>query len=186
MINSQLQSKSNKNYLIIICLILSFVWISLYPVANALTGTFYFSYGNILDVSSSLFSNFIIYTIISAVVSWIGFELIFMLYRFLLAFKIYSFVLSPEKLKNELRLYFIYRNIIYGLFMNLCFIYPYLYSLVTFVDVIVTMTTFICFSTHIKSTYSEPLVGHFVFKCFINPVILYEIFVVTINFLEVI
>lgn len=185
MINLGNQTKTKPSKGLIFLLILSFVWVSIYPVLSAMVSDFYYNYGNIFDFSSIIFSNAIIYVIVSALVSWIGFELIFIVYRFLLVFKIYAFVLPPAKLKNEVRTFFIYRNIIFGLFLNICFIYPFLHVFVTLVDLIVTMITFICFANHIKKTYSEPLVGHFVFKCFITPVVLYEILVVAINFLEV-
>ncbi len=186
MINSKMQYKSKNNYLLMVLLFLSFVWISLYPVLSALTSNFYFSYGNIFDFSSGIFSNALLYIIITSLISWVGLELIFVVYRFLLAFKIYSFVIPSEKLKNEMRTFFIYRNIFFGIFLNLCFLFPYIHAFVELADVIITMTTFICFACHIKKTYSEPIVGHFVFKCFISPVILYEILVVLIAFLEVI
>ena len=182
-LNNQTKTKTNK--LIVFLLILSFVWVSLYPVLSAMTGNFYYNYGNLFNFSSPIFSNALIYIIVSALVSWIAFEVVFIAYRFLLGFKIYSFILPQNKFKNEARNYFIYRNIIFGLFLNICFIYPFLHVFVTLVDLVVTMTTFICFANHIKKSYSEPLIGHFVFKCFITPVVLYEILVVAISFMEV-
>lgn len=187
MINANLTSQKQKvNKLLIFLLYLSFIWISIYPVASTLVGNYYFSYGNIFDGSSMIFSSGLLYLIINALVSWIGFELIFIFYRFVLAFKIYSFVVPQEMLKNDMRTFYIYRNLIYGLFVNLCFFFPYLNSILVLVDVIVTMMAFILFSCHIKKKYSEPIVGHFVFKCFMYPVAFFEAVNVLIAFLEVI
>lgn len=186
MINLKTTIKAKNSKLIIFFLILSFVWISIYPVLSSLTFDFYFNYGNVLDFASQMFSSALFYVLSSAILSWVGVELIFMFYRFILSFKIYSFILPAQKLKDEMRMFFIYRNIIFGLFLNICFIFPYLHSFSVLVDLLVTMISFICFANHISKVYSEPLIGHFVFRCFINPIILYEIIVVTINFLEVV
>ena len=159
------------NHLITFLLYLSFIWTGIYPALSSLSSNFYYSYGNVFDITSSVFSSAIIYIFVYAFVSWISLELIFMFYRFIMSFKIYSFVLPSHKLKNEMRTFFIYRNVIFGLFLNICFIFPYLYALISIVDVIVTMTAFICFAVHINKTYSEPLIGHFWCKCkLLNPI----------------
>lgn len=186
MTNITLQTKPKSNYLTIFLLILSFLWISIYPSTSAIVYDFSYNYGNIFDSTSPIFSSALISIFINGLLSWVWVELIFMFYRFILNFKIYSFVLPADRLKNEMRTAFIYRNLIFGLFLNICFIFPYIHSLMPIADLLITFTTFICMATHIKNTYSEPIIGHFVFKCFITPVIVYEILVVFINFLEVI
>lgn len=186
MTNITLQTKQNSNKLTIFLLILSFVWISIYPATSAIVYDFSFNYGNVFDGTSLIFSSALINIFVNAIVSWVWLELIFMIYRFILNFKIYSFVLPVDKLKNEMRTFFIYRNLIFGLFLNICFMFPYVHTLAPLIDLIVTFSTFIYFASHIKKTYSEPIIGHFVFKAFITPVIIYETLAVFINFLEVI
>lgn len=183
--NLNTKSQYTPNHLITVLLYFSFIWVGLYPALSSIYSNFYYSFGNVLDSASSVFSSVIVYVIVQAFVSWICLELIFMVYRFILSFKIYSFVLPSHKLKDEMRMFFIYRNVFLGLFLNICFIFPYLYALLGLIDLLVTMITFLCFAAHINKTYSEPLIGHFVFKSFITPVVIYEILVVVINFLEV-
>jgi len=183
--NFMFEKKKNSNYLTIFLLILSFVWITAYPVLSSFVYDYYFSYGNFLNLSSDMFANAAIFIVISSLVSWIGFELILIVYRFVLSFRIYSFVAPQHKVKNDMRTFFIYRNVVFGLFLNICFVFPYLHIFAPIIDLIATLTTFICFANYIKKTYSEPLIGHFVFKCFITPVVLYEILIVALNLMEV-
>ena len=184
MINSR--TNNVNNYWTMIMLYLSFVWVGIFPVISSLSSGFLLSYGNLFDFSSLIFSSGVINVLVSALVSWIGFELIFMVYRFILSFRIYSFVLPTDKLKTELRTFFIFRNLILGVLLNICFIFPYLYALSGLFELVITTIIFIVFSLHINKTYSESIVGHFVFKCFVSPLILYELFVVITNFLGVI
>lgn len=184
MINSR--TNNVNSYWTMIMLYLSFVWVGIFPVISSLSSGFFLSYGNLFNLSSLIFSSGIINVLVSALVSWIGFELIFMVYRFILSFKIYSFILPIDKLKSELRTFFIFRNLILGIIFNICFIFPYLYALSRLFELIVTTIIFILFSLHINKTYSESIVGHFVFKSFVSPLILYEVAVVIINFLGVI
>lgn len=186
MINTTLKTKSKNNYLTILLLILSFVWINIYPSVSTMVFDFSYNYGNLFDSSSIIFSSALINILINAIISWVWIELIFIFYRFILNFKIYSFVVPVDRLKNELRTFFIYRNLILGLFFNICFIFPFIHTLSPILDLIITFTTFICFAFHIKKYYSESIIGHFVFKCFISPIIIYEFLVVIINFVEVI
>ncbi len=185
MINQTFKPQAKSSGWIIFFLILSFIWTSAYPVLSSLVYDFSFNYGNVFDFSSLIFSNAIFYLISSAILSWVGVEVIFMVYRFILSFKIYSFVVPAHKLKDEMRSFFIYRNILLGLVLNVCFVFPYLHAFAGLLDVIITTITFLCFASHINKAYSEPIVRHFVFKCFISPVILYEILVVAVKFVEV-
>lgn len=172
--NNNLLAKKQKTHSItmILLLILSFAWISLFSSFNF--STFDFLYGNIFDpnsnISSIAMTNVLSYTFLN----WISFELICYLYRFILSFKIYSFVVPHRMLANECRKYFIYRNIIYGIFTNMCFLYPYLYIFSGLVNLVVTMIIVIYFALYISKKYSETIIGHFVFKCFCYPVVIYE------------
>lgn len=152
----------------------SFVWISLYPVTLSLPSTFLLDYGNIFNIASANFSYVIISFLVYGLMYLIGFELIFWLYRFILSFKIYSFLVPADNLKTDSRVYFVLRNLIYGLFVNLCFIYPYLYSYIGFVNIVVTLLMVIFYVKHLYKTYSEPIVSHFVFRYFCYPIFIYE------------
>ena len=171
--------------LYIFLLFLSFIWISLYPSVNILTDNFHFGYGNLFDTNSSNFSYIMIMILSESLFYWIAFEFVFYLYRYVLAFKVYSFIVPAHKLKDESRIYFIYRNVFYGLFINICFIYPYLYMYSQFVNLVVTLIILIVYAKHLERTYGEPVIGHFVFKNFCFPVFVYEALVLISALLEV-
>ena len=101
-------------------LFLSFVWVSAYPVLNASVYTFKVGYGNLLDpgVPTTIFSS----VLFEALFAWASFEIMFWLYRYILTFKIYTYIVPMDSLKAETRMFFMYRNIFYGLFLNLCFL----------------------------------------------------------------
>lgn len=171
-----LQQPVRKSYgwLYIVLIFISFIWISAYPAACIATDNFYLGYGNLFDMESGNFSSFVMLVLSQAVIYWLAFELIFYLYRWFLGFKIYSFIVPADRLKQESRIFFIYRNCFYGIFVNLCFLYPYLYSFTLFFDLVITLIAVIAFASHLNKTYAEPVVGHFVFKSFIYPIFIYE------------
>ncbi len=166
-------------------LFISFVWISIYPAVNSVVSTFHFGYGNLFDTSSAL-GVIVLLVLSDALFYFIAFEVIFYFYRYVLAFKIYSFIVPLEDLKAKSHTYFIYRNIIYGVFVNICFIFPYLYAFMECINLIITLVVLIVFAKNLVKTYSEPVISHFVFKNFCYPVFVYEALVVVIAILEVI
>ena len=153
-------------------LFLSFAWISVYPVINASVLSFQVGYGNLFDpgVPSTIFTS----VLVEALFAWASFEIMFWLYRYILTFKIYTYIVPMDSLKAETRMFFMYRNIFYGLFLNLCFLMPYLESFSVFVNVLVTLIVLVFYSRHLNRTYSDPIIGHFVFKTFCFPVFVYE------------
>ena len=172
--NIELPRTKQRQWPYLLILYVSFVWIVLYPTAITWTDSFVFSYGNMFDISSENF-NFIIFSfLLNGLMEFIGFELIFWIYRLILSFKIYSFIVPADRLKVESRLYFIMRNVFYGLFVNLCFFHPYLYNYVGFADIVITLVMVIFFVRHLCKTYSEPIVSHFVFKYFCYPIFIFE------------
>ena len=180
MTNNTLVNKrqSSSNWIYVLLTYLSFVWITLYPATNMLTSSFMFGYGNLFDTTSSNFSYIVAMVLVESLFAMILFEIIFYLYKYFLSFKIYTFVVPQDKFKIETRLFVIYRNIFYGLLLNLCFLYPYLYALSDFFNVVITLIALIAYAKHINKTYSEPIIGHFVFKNFCFPVCVYEAMIV--------
>lgn len=171
--NFMYAKKPRRNsWIYIALLILSFVWLSIYPSTTTYVVSLNYGYGNI-------FSDVNIFSVISnvffeAIISWIGFEILFWIYRYVLSFKIYSFIVPMDSFKAETRLYFIIRNVILGLIYNLCFLFPYLYIYADFFDLFITLTVLIFYAKHLNATYSETVVGHFVFKNFCYPIFIYE------------
>jgi len=189
MTNNNLQTISRtkpKNWIYILLLYISFIWTSIYPVMNALVNNYTFGYGNLFDLANPNFTSIIFILLIEALFSLAIFEIIFAIYRWILQFKIYSFIVPTDKLKNESRLYFIYRNIILGIFINLCFFHPYLYIFVPFADIVITMAMVILYTVHLNKTYSEPIVSHFVFKNFCYPIFVFEAIMILIQVVGVI
>lgn len=160
------------SWIYIIGLILSFVWLEFYPSTLAFMYTFEYGFGNMFSSANSL--AVIENVIFEGLISWVSFEIVFWIYRWVLSFKIYSFIVPLDSLKAESRLYFIIRNVFLGLVYNLCFIMPYLYSFSMFFDLLITMIVMICYAKHLNLIYGESIIGHFVFKNFCYPIIFYE------------
>lgn len=179
------RKKSSNGWLVIVLLILSFVWTSLFTTASSLTNLLYWNFGDLLDFNSVNFGSVLTMVFAEAISYWIVFEIVFYLYRYILQFKIYSFIIPKERLKIESRTYFIYRNVFYGLFLNLCFLFPYLYIFAPIVSLIATFATLILYSVHLNKTYAEPIIGHFVFKNFCFPIFVYQAIVLFIDIIEV-
>lgn len=165
--------KPRKNsWIYIFGLILSFVWLEFYPSTLGFLYSFENGFGNMFSNANTL--AVVESVFFEAIVSWCAFEIVFWIYRWVLSFKIYSFIVPMDSLKAESRFYFIIRNVILGLIYNLCFIMPYLYSFSIFFDLLVTLVVMIFYAKHLNSVYSETIVGHFVFKCFCYPNFVYE------------
>lgn len=173
--------RKSRGGLVKFLLFLSFVWTSLYTTASSLTNSFYWNFGNLLDTGSSNFVSIVSMVIAEAIVYWLAFELVFYIYRYVLQLKIYSFIVPAEKLKVESRTFYIYRNLFYGLFLNLCFLYPYLHVFAPVVSLITMFVALIAYSVHLNNTYAEPIIGHFVFKNFCYPVFVYQAIVLLIE-----
>lgn len=171
--NFMYDRKPRRNsWLYMLGLFLSCVWLEFYPSTLSFMYSFEYGFGN-------MFSNANLMTVIEnvifeALISWAAFEIVFWFYRWILSFKIYSFIVPMDSFKAESRLYFIIRNVILGLIYNLCFIMPYLYSFSVFFDLLITMIVMIFYAKHLNVVYAESIVGHFVFKNFCYPIIFYE------------
>lgn len=181
-----MQKTKQKQWPYILLLYVSFVWVALYPAISSIAGSFIFDYGNLFDLNSPNFSYIVFTILLNGFYYFIGFELIFWLYRVILSFKIYSFIVPADRLKVESRVYFIIRNIIYGLYVNLCFFHPYLGSYMNLVDIVVTLITVLFFVRRLYRTYSEPIVSHFVFRYFCYPIFIYEALAILFNVIGVV
>ena len=181
MLGQQTQVKNAWVYKLL--LFISFVWISIYPATSMVASNFYFGFGGLFDSASR--SSVVIMILAEALSYWIVFEIIFFLYRWFLGFKIYSFIVPANKLKVETRAFFTYRNVFYGIFVNLSFLFPYLHSYALFFDLVVTLIVLIVYANHLNKTYAEPIIGHFVFKNFCYPVFVYQAIMLAIDFIGV-
>lgn len=179
------QEKPQRNGLIMILLFLSFVWTSLFTATSSLTGTLYYNFGNLLDASSANFSSIIFIILSESIIKLLIFEIVFYIYRYILQFKIYSFIVPLNSLKAESRVFYIYRNVFYGLYLNLCFLFPYLYQFAPLMSLASTFILLIVYANHLNKTYAEPIIGHFVFKNFCFPIFVYQAIVLLFDVIEV-
>lgn len=165
----------------ILLLILSFFWINIYPTFGSVIYSFELGYGNVLNTASGNLSYLIFSTLLQGIIAWLAFEIVFWIYREVLSFKIYSFVMPLQKFKIESRLFYFYRNILVGIFINLSFFFPYLYIFSPLFSIIITLAMILIYAKHIKNKYSESIIGHFVFKTYIVPLFVFEIISVFIQ-----
>lgn len=156
-----------------IFVLISFIWLHLYSTTADL---------NVLNIHSTGFKSIEAYSIMSILMSglfdYLIFELVFFLYKFILGFSIYSFIVPRDILNFRFRFWFIIRNIILGLIFNLRFFYPYIGTYLCVFELTLNMALLIWFYFDIKRDYVEPLVGQFVFKTLSVPFVIYEVIVV--------
>ena len=162
-------------------LYLSFVWISIFPVASTMTSSFFFNYGNLIGGANSALSSLIVYAMLEALMGWLGFEIVFWLYRTVLSFKIYFFVVPIESLKNTSRFFYAIKNVIYGALLFLCFWYPYLYLYMQLFNIILIFVFLILYAMYLQYKFSQPIISHFVFKNFCYPVFVYECIMLVVS-----
>ena len=162
----------------IFILYLSFIWVSLYTTESSLVQGFEWGYGKLFDYASENFFYEIVILLAMAGISLLSFEIVFWIYRQAISFKIYSFVMPLDRFKADSRLFFAMRNLIYGVFLNICFLFPYLHSFALLFNIVITLSMLFVFTRHIYKNYSEPIISHFVFKTFSVPLFLFEALVV--------
>lgn len=157
-----------------ILLLLSFVWLNFYANYTGIN-TMHLS-------SSSMFSSlgsYIVFSLlIAGIVDYIVFELFFFVYRLVLGFSIYSFMIPKNVLLDKFRIWYIIRNVVLGMIFNLKFLIPYISTYLCVFELILNFMFIICLYYDLKKNYVETLVAQFVFKTLAVPVILYESYIV--------
>ena len=144
-------------------------------IESSLSDYLFMAYGKLFQITSPNFYYEVLMLVSMSIIYVLAFEIVFFLYRYIISFKIYSFIIPIDRLKADTRLTYAFRNFLFGIYMNLCFIYPYLYSYMMLASLFFTMVILIYYVRRIYKTYSEPLISHFVFKTFVYPVFFYEI-----------
>jgi hypothetical protein len=166
-------NKSSGSFYIVL-LYLSFVWAGFYESSNTIVDGLILGYGGLFDnTTGNLFYN-VFYILMYAGIELLAFELLFWIYKQFLSYKIYTFIVPADKFKVDCRVFFAIRNIFYGIFANLCFLYPFLYAYLELVAIVSVLIGVIAYAYHAQKTYAEPLIAHFVFKNFAAPIICYE------------
>ena len=114
--------------------------------------------------------------LIKGLVDYLVFELVFFLYRFVIGFSIYSFMIPKQVLKDKFRLWYVIRNLALGFLYNLRFAFPYFGTYLCIFELVFNFAFIIGMFFDLKRNYVEPLVGQFVFKTLAVPVVAYEIY----------
>ena len=152
-----------------VLLFLSFVWLNLYTeLAQAVAISVNYSTG-----SYSL-TYVILELLFLSAISYLVFELVFFVYKFLIRFSIYTFMIPRQVLQNRFRLWMIVRNVLLGIIFNLRFFYPYIAIYLSIFDVLFTMLFAVCVYFNLAKKYVDPLVGHFLFRALSVWIAIYE------------
>ena len=150
-------------------LFLSFVWVNIYSGIMNVDSISVGASGLMTSWSYVIFSILFI-----AGVDYIVFELLFYVYRFLMGFSIYSFMIPKQIFINKFRLWFLIRNVLMGFVFNLRFLFPFISVYLIVVEVLFTMLSIICLYFDIARKYVDVLVGHLYFRAISICIIIYE------------
>ena len=149
-------------------LLLSFIWLYLYESLNGITQI---SVSSDISVSISVLLSFLF----SCGIAYLSFEIMFFVYRFILAFSIYTYVVPKQVFQNRFRLWFVVRNVLLGIVFNLCFIFPYISQYLVVIEILFNFLFIICFFFSISTKYVDPLIRHFLFRIVVLWVLIYEV-----------
>ena len=144
---------------------LSFIWLNLYT-----------SVASVTEIALLQGDSYLVFGIIlRGVLDYLVFEFLFYIYRFLIGFSIYSFMIPKNVMKDKFRLWYLIRNLILGFLFNLRFFFPYISYYLSIFELSFNFLFIFGLYFHLEKSYVEPLVGQFVFKTLAFPVIIYEI-----------
>lgn len=151
-------------------LYISFVWLNVYKAIAQIDRL------SPIKIISNSSSYSVLYILISAIFSYVIFELLFLAYRMIIGFSIYSYTVPKQVLANKFRFWFILRNIVLGLVLNLRFFFPYINLYLLIFEIAIDLLFVICLYFSVAKKYVDPLIGHFVFRAISLPFILYEVY----------
>ncbi|MBQ7578984.1 MAG: hypothetical protein IJT25_00410 [Clostridia bacterium] len=155
--------------------VLSFMWLNLFSEILI--------FNNIV-VSTNILVTFILELFISGAVSCVFCVIIFWLYRIVLNFSIYSLIVPSMAIKDNLKWYFIIRNVIMGALYLLCFYLPYIYNYLVIADIIITFVVFLLFAKRCAKLYADEVVSPFVFRALMMPLIIYEFAILIFDYMR--
>lgn len=145
---------------------LSFIWLNLYT-----------SVASVTEIALLQGDTYLVFGIIlKGVLDYFIFEILFYIYRFLIGFSIYSFMIPKNVMKDKFRLWYLIQNVILGFLYNLRFFFPYFTVYLCIFELCFNFLFIFGLYFHLEKSYVEPLVGQFVFKTLAFPVIIYEIY----------
>ncbi len=156
-------------------LIISFMWLGFYQALLA------FNAYPLELLTGSISSSFILEIVLTGLIYYIGFEILFWVYRFAIGFSLYSFVVPSQAVKDGLRWWIIVRNLIMGGLYFLCIWLPYIYSYLAIVDLLCLFFVFVMFTLTQLKKYAEPMIYPFVYKSLMLPFIIYEFLNATVQ-----
>ena len=176
-IKSRLRLPAERSFFSKFCLpvllFFSFVWLYLYTTLSDINDVLFVN-----ETFSSLPTYLIFSVLFVSLVDYLVFELEFFVYRLFIGFSIYSFMIPKNVLIDKFRMWYIFRNLILGLVFNLRFFFPFIGTYLIIIELIANFAFIFLLFNDLKKDYVEPIVGQYVFKTLVLPVILYEIYIV--------
>ena len=173
--NLPVARRMRKNKILIrilpVFLLLSFIWLNFYTTMTSMN-----TVNNDFGLFGNLPSYLIFAVLFKGIIDFGIFEILFFVYRFLLGFSLYSFMIPKDVLKIKFRFWFLVRNIILGFVFNIRFIFPYFSIYTCIFEVLMNMLFVIMLYFDLNREYVEPLVGQFVFKTLAVPFVIYQAF----------
>lgn len=155
-----------------ICLILSFM------VRGATESLDMFNeiYNPLLSGSAPL--TFVLCLLSMSAVLWLVYTLMLWVYRFTLGFSIYSYIVPQQAIKDGTKWAIVGSNLVFGAFSILSIFFNILVPLLNIISLITLFFAFMLFALKSQNKYAEPIVGPFVFKGLMMPIIIYVALVV--------
>lgn len=145
--------------------LVSFSWLHLYGSLTLVNKWDLINGNSVILVSISLLLTGLIYYFL--------FEILFFAYRFMIGFSIYSFMIPKQVLKDKFRFWYFLRNIVLGFIYNLRFFFPYLTIYLCLFELLFNMLFLLGMFFDLKRNYVEALVAQFVFRTMSVPVFIY-------------
>lgn len=128
---------------------------------------------------------FFISLLISALLSWAWFEIVFYIYRMFINFSIFSYTIPRALLENKARCFMVLRNVIFGLVSNLMFFFPYIRAMLIVFQIIIDFLVFIWFAFAVTRETVDTMIMPNVFKGLLTPFVIIEGLSILIMIVEV-
>ncbi len=157
-----------------IMLIVSFIFANFYTATQSVALEFLASYGSMY----SLF--FIIYLVFLALFDYLIFTLVLWLYRSVMAFRPYFYLVKTQTFNEHFKFWYFVRNVLYGALSCILFACPYLHMYFPIISLLLTflviVLTYVSLNKHIDIMFK-----HMYFKLLMYPWFIFEAVTIIIN-----
>lgn len=122
---------------------------------------------------------------INGLIYWLIFELIFFVYRFVIGFNLFGYIIPTAAVWIYFRCGYAIKNVVVGCISMFLFVFfPYAYEFNILVDLIFTFIVFIIIMVKMLRRYSFSLINQYVFKAYSLPLIWIYILLIAFKFVE--